>query len=82
MYSYYRRGRFGKTWQTQGIIIIRARAQARKDHCDSSGIIVCKSKNKTTVEYAIRDSNKPIGVSYLENELPTPEQVSKLLEVL
>src|SRR5579863_9328210 len=29
----------------------------------SIGIILCKSKNKTIVEYALRDSNKPIGVA-------------------
>ncbi|MHC5772602.1 PDDEXK nuclease domain-containing protein [Nostoc sp.] len=56
----------------------------------SIGIILCKSKNKTIVEYALRESNKPIGIaSYklfstvpqeLKNQLPAPEQVAKLLE--
>ncbi|MBW4603567.1 MAG: DUF1016 family protein [Calothrix sp. FI2-JRJ7] len=60
------------------------------DENPSIGIILCKSKNKTIVEYALRESNKPIGVaSYqivssvpqeLKNKLPAPEQVSKLLE--
>jgi predicted nuclease of restriction endonuclease-like (RecB) superfamily len=46
--------------------------------------------NKTIVEYALRESNKPIGVaSYrivstvpqeLKEQLPAPEQVAKLLE--
>jgi len=54
------------------------------------GIIVCKSKNKTVVEYALSQSKKPIGVaSYqitsslpkdLKSELPSLEQVSRLLE--
>lgn len=60
------------------------------DENPSIGIILCKSKNKTTVEYALRESNKPIGVATyqvvstvpqeLQNQLPAPEQVSKLLE--
>jgi predicted nuclease of restriction endonuclease-like (RecB) superfamily len=54
------------------------------------GIILCKSKNKTIVEYALKNSNQPIGVaSYsvtpnppqaLKNQLPAPEQIAKLLE--
>lgn len=27
------------------------------------GILICKSKNNTVVEYALKDVNKPIGVS-------------------
>jgi len=27
------------------------------------GILICKSKKKTVVEYALKDLNKPIGVS-------------------
>jgi predicted nuclease of restriction endonuclease-like (RecB) superfamily len=56
----------------------------------SVGIVLCKSKNKTIVEYALRESNKPIGVaSYrivstvpqeLKEQLPAPEQVAKLLD--
>ncbi|MBV6624439.1 MAG: DUF1016 family protein [Rivularia sp. (in: Bacteria)] len=58
----------------------------------SIGIILCKSKNKTIVEYALKESNKPIGVATyqivstlpqeLKNQLPAPEQVAKLLEGL
>ena len=56
----------------------------------SIGILICKSKDRTIVEYALKESSKPIGVaSYrivssvpdeLRNDLPTPEQISKLLE--
>ncbi len=56
------------------------------------GIILCKSKDKTVVEYALRESNKPIGVaSYrvvtalpeeLKGQLPDPEQVARLLKDL
>lgn len=54
------------------------------------GIIVCKSKDKMIVEYALRESRKPIGVATyqvtsslsgaLKRELPGPEQIAKLIE--
>ena len=60
------------------------------DENPSIGIIVCRSKNKTIVEYALRESKRPIGVSAykimtklpreLASELPSPEQVSMLLD--
>ncbi len=53
------------------------------------GIILCKSKDRTIVEYALRESNRPIGVSAYrmvsalpaeyEGQMPTPEQVAGLL---
>jgi predicted nuclease of restriction endonuclease-like (RecB) superfamily len=53
------------------------------------GIILCKSKDRTIVEYALRQSNQVIGVaSYqivsslpleLQGQLPAPEQVARLL---
>ncbi|HMS42250.1 MAG TPA: PDDEXK nuclease domain-containing protein [Pyrinomonadaceae bacterium] len=55
----------------------------------SIGLILCQSKTKTIVEYALRESNKPIGISQykisselpeeLKGELPEPEQIAKLL---
>ncbi|MBD2463684.1 DUF1016 domain-containing protein [Oscillatoria sp. FACHB-1407] len=38
------------------------------------GIILCKGKKKTAVEYALRDVNRPIGVStyQLKDSLPEP----------
>jgi predicted nuclease of restriction endonuclease-like (RecB) superfamily len=63
-----------------------------EDENPSIGIILCKSKNKTIVEYALKESGKPIGVvSYrvvstlpeeFRGQLPAPDQVSKLLEDL
>lgn len=60
------------------------------DENPSIGIILCKSKKKTIVEYALKESNKPIGIATyqvvstvpqeLKNQLPAPEQVAKLLE--
>jgi len=53
------------------------------------GIILCKSKDRTTVEYALQGSNQPIGVSSyqfqsklppaLEKSLPTVEQLEIVL---
>ena len=54
------------------------------------GILICKSKNKTVVEYALSDINKPIGVSNyqltqslpneLKSSLPTIEEIEAELE--
>lgn len=61
-----------------------------EDENYSLGIILCKSKNKTIVEYALKESSKSIGVATyqivstlpqeLKDQLPTQEQVAKLLE--
>ncbi len=60
------------------------------DENASIGIILCKSKQRTIVEYALKESNKPIGIGTyklfstlpqeLKSQLPAPEQVAKLLE--
>jgi predicted nuclease of restriction endonuclease-like (RecB) superfamily len=60
------------------------------DENPSIGIILCKAKDKTVVEYAIKESSKPIGVGAyrmvstlpdeLRGQLPAPEQVAKLME--
>ena len=52
----------------------------------SIGIILCRDKDKISVEYALKDISKPIGVSsyelskYLSNEiikeLPTEEDIN------
>lgn len=56
----------------------------------SIGIILCKEKSRTVVEYALKDTNKPINVaSYkttktlpkeLKDELPSPDQIAMLLD--
>lgn len=58
----------------------------------SVGMILCKSKNKAIVEYALRESNKPIGVATyrivkqlpkeFKGQLPEPKQIIKLLETI
>ncbi len=60
------------------------------DENPSIGIILCKEKNRTIVEYALKEANKPIGVATykmfkelpkeLQNDLPSPEQIALLLD--
>jgi len=62
------------------------------DENPSIGIILCKEKKRTVVEYALRDARKPIGVATYEitrtlpddlrAQLPSPEQIAQLLETL
>ncbi len=54
------------------------------------GLILCQNKNKIVAEYALRDVNKPIGVSEyeltralpynLQSSLPTVEEIEERLE--
>ncbi|RXE56212.1 hypothetical protein ABH15_08670 [Methanoculleus taiwanensis] len=54
------------------------------------GIILCKEKNRTVVEYALQSSTSPIGVATyrtvselpreLRDQLPDPEEIARLLE--
>ncbi len=58
----------------------------------SIGIILCKTKNKVVAEYALRDTQKPIGVSSfqlteslpekLQGSLPTIEELEEELSTL
>ncbi|MDI6735808.1 MAG: PDDEXK nuclease domain-containing protein [bacterium] len=50
-----------------------------KDENPSIGIIICKGKNRTIVEYALKDVNKPIGVSTYTIKKTLPKQLSKYL---
>lgn len=55
----------------------------------SIGILICKSKDRTIVEYALRESAKPIGVATyrvvtvvpaeLRDDLPSPDEIVRLL---
>jgi predicted nuclease of restriction endonuclease-like (RecB) superfamily len=63
---------------------VDARLRGEGDH-PSIGLVLCKEKNKLVVEYALRDTKKPIGVSAyrlleklpakLKGSLPTVEQL-------
>lgn len=55
------------------------------------GIIICRNKNKTVVEYALRTASRPIGVAtYVvvpqlpeayQAELPSPEEIAERLKL-
>ncbi len=62
------------------------------DENPSIGIIICKSKKRTRVEYALRNSNQAIGVATysLTNELPkawegllpSPEKIAESIKLI
>jgi predicted nuclease of restriction endonuclease-like (RecB) superfamily len=62
------------------------------DENPSIGIILCKEKSRTIVEYALKDTKKPIGVSTyrltnklpreLKKYLPSPEQMIERIKYL
>jgi hypothetical protein len=51
----------------------------KKEENSSIGIIVCKDKNKTVVEYALKDSKKPIGVATYSIKKELPKRIAKYL---
>lgn len=64
----------------------------QEDENPAIGIILCKEKKRTIVEYALRDARKPIGVATyaitktlpkeLKDQLPSPKDIARLLEGL
>jgi len=64
----------------------------QEDENPSIGIILCKEKSRTIVEYALHDAQKPIGVATyeitktlpkaLKGQLPSPKDIAHLLEDL
>jgi len=62
------------------------------DENPSIGIILCKDKSRTIVEYALKDTKKPIGVSTyklteklpreLKKYLPSPEEIIERMKYL
>jgi predicted nuclease of restriction endonuclease-like (RecB) superfamily len=62
------------------------------DENPSIGMILCREKKRTIVEYALKESNKPIGVAAyrlvrrlpaeLKGKLPEPKQIERLLAVV
>jgi predicted nuclease of restriction endonuclease-like (RecB) superfamily len=61
-----------------------------EDENPSIGIILCREKSRTIVEYSLRETNKPINVAAYKNvtklpkelkgELPSPDQIAMLLQ--
>jgi hypothetical protein len=62
------------------------------DENPSIGIIVCKNKNRTKVEYTLKATNKPIGVSTysyydslpeeMRSLLPSPEEIANIIQAI
>jgi len=62
------------------------------DENPSIGIILCKDKSRTIVEYALKDTKKPIGISTyklterlpreLKKYLPSPEEIIERMKYL
>jgi hypothetical protein len=50
-----------------------------QDENPSIGIIICKSKNRTRVEYTLKSANKPIGVATYSYYDTLPEDIKSLL---
>ena len=60
------------------------------DENPSIGIILCKEKSRTIVEYSLKETNKPINVAAykttktlpkeFKDDLPSPDQIAILLE--
>ncbi len=48
----------------------------------SIGIIICRTKNRVVAEYALRDMNKPIGVSTFQITKSLPEQLKASLPTI
>jgi predicted nuclease of restriction endonuclease-like (RecB) superfamily len=63
-----------------------------QDENPSIGIIICKEKKRTRVEYALRNSDQPIGVSTyrlthklpkeFEGLLPSPEKIAENIKLI
>lgn len=73
-----------------GFYLAAVDAQMKSEHDNPSiGLLLCKSKNRVVAEYALRDSNKPIGVAEyqlvealpkeLQTSLPSIEQIEREL---
>ena len=67
--------------------------QVKLEHENPSiGIIICKNKNRTVVEYALNNTDKPIGVAtykisdtlpeQMKDLLPSPDEIKRRLEGL
>jgi predicted nuclease of restriction endonuclease-like (RecB) superfamily len=76
----------------QFYLAVLDRQVRQEDENPSIGIILCKEKSRTIVEYALHDARKPIGVATyeitktlpkaLKGQLPSPKDIAHLLEDL
>jgi hypothetical protein len=61
---------------------VTASAEGGADDQPSIGIILCKSRNKVLVEYALRDTSKPIGVAEYRLTEVLPENLKGTLPTI
>ena len=64
----------------------------KKDENPSIGIIICKTKKRTLVEYALRNTRSPVGVAdyslsktlpkEMKGLLPSPEEIIRSLSYI
>lgn len=76
----------------QFYLVALDRQVRQEDENPSIGIILCKEKSRTIVEYALHNANNPIGVGTyeitrtlpkaLKGQLPSPKDIAHLLEDL
>lgn len=50
-----------------------------EDEQSSIGIIICQEKNRTKVEYTLRDLKKPVGVATYNTSINLPKEIENLL---
>jgi hypothetical protein len=48
----------------------------------SIGIILCKTRSQTVAEYALRDTNKPIGISEYRTTAALPDRMKGSLPTI
>ena len=80
------------SWSKNVAIMEKCKDQLERELEESLIIIICKNKNRTVVEYALNDSDKPIGIATykirdtlpekMKDLLPSPEEIKKRLEGL
>jgi hypothetical protein len=67
------------TGQMQFYLAVLDDKVRRKGESPSIGIIICKTKNRTVVEYALRNTKSPVGVADYAVSKTLPGELKGLL---
>ena len=77
--------------QLQFYLTVLNEQEKKPEENDAIGILICKEKNRTVVEYALKNIDHPMGVATYTTEksipdnlkahLPSPEELAKRLEI-
>ncbi|MBI2436867.1 MAG: DUF1016 domain-containing protein [Candidatus Magasanikbacteria bacterium] len=65
--------------QLQMYLMLINKQVRQKDHNPSIGIIVCRKKNRTIVEYMLAETRQPMGVATFNQYKNLPENIAKYL---